>query len=152
MTIRPATPADAPILAEFNCRLARETENRELDRPTIEAGVRALLADAAKGRYFVAEADGEVIGQVMHTYEWSDWRNGNFWWLQSVYVRSDWRGRGVFRALFEHLSRLAGQEAGVCGLRLYVEHANAEAKEVYRRLGLSPAGYEILEVDYTRRA
>ena len=86
-----------------------------------------------------------MVGQVMITFEWSDWRNGTFWWLQSVYVREEFRGRGVFRSLFEHVRGLAGQEAGVCGLRLYVERENERAKSAYRRLGMTDAGYEVFE-------
>jgi ribosomal protein S18 acetylase RimI-like enzyme len=145
MHLRAATPADAELIAEYNARLAWETEARALDRPTLLAGVRALLTDPAKGRYFVAEQAGTVVGQVMLTYEWSDWRNGLFWWLQSVYVHADFRSQGVFRALFEHVTRLASQEPGVCGLRLYVEQENERAKGVYVRHGMVNAGYEVFE-------
>ncbi len=145
MLLRDAKPGDAEIIAEFNARLAQETEGRSLDRTVLVAGVRALLADPAKGRYFVAEQAGLVIGQVMVTYEWSDWRNGMFWWLQSVYVVDDARGQGIFRALFEHVERLAGQESGVCGIRLYVERENERAKGAYLRLGMMNAGYEVFE-------
>ncbi len=150
MEIRAAHAGDAPVIAEFNLRLARETEGRDLDRDTLLAGVAALIGDAGKGRYFVAEVAGAVIGQMMVTYEWSDWRNGNFWWLQSVYVHADHRGQGVFRALFEHVGRLAGQDPGVCGIRLYVEHANVRAKAVYGRSGMSHAGYEVFETAFDR--
>jgi GNAT superfamily N-acetyltransferase len=143
-TIRLARLADAEVIADFNRFLAHETESITLDPPTVLAGVRALLADPMKGRYFVAEAGGEVIGQVMHTYEWSDWRNATFWWLQSVYVRADWRGRGVFKSLFRHVTGLATSTPGICGVRLYVEEHNHRAREVYRRLGLNPAGYLVL--------
>src|SRR5262245_46737864 len=98
-TVRRATLADAPIVVEYNDRLAQESEGKTLDRATLTAGVAAGLADLAKARYFVAEENGEVVGQVMLTTEWSDWRNGWIWRIQSVYVRADWRGKGVFRAL-----------------------------------------------------
>jgi GNAT superfamily N-acetyltransferase len=132
--------------------LARETEGRELDRPTLLAGVRALIENPARGIYFVAEETGQVIGQVMITFEWSDWRNGTFWWLQSVYVREEFRQRGVFRSLFEHVRSLAGQESGVCGLRLYVERENDRAKGAYRQLGMTDAGYEVFETVLERPA
>lgn len=152
MLLRDATPGDAEIITEYNARLARETEGRDLDRAVLTAGVRALLADPAKGRYFVAEAAGEVIGQVMITYEWSDWRNGMIWWLQSVYVPAAFRRRGVFRALFEHVQRLASQQPGVCGLRLYVERENARAKDAYARQGMVNAGYEVFETVFAAGA
>ncbi len=141
--IRAARPADAEVLRDYNLALALETENLKLDPTIVLDGIRALLADESKGRYFVAECEGRVIGQVMHTFEWSDWRNGMFWWLQSVYVHSEFRSRGVFTALFRHVEALARADAGVCGLRLYMEHENHRARGAYVRLGLSPAGYEV---------
>jgi GNAT superfamily N-acetyltransferase len=152
MRIREAQLGDAPVIAEYNARLARETEDRELPAATLLAGVRALLEDPAKGLYFVAEEAGQVVGQVMITFEWSDWRNGMFWWLQSVYVREEFRGQGVFRALFEHVRQLAGQQAGVCGLRLYVERENERAKAAYERQGMTNAGYEVFEVVFAAAA
>jgi GNAT superfamily N-acetyltransferase len=145
LTVRLATLADADTLVDFNCRLAAETEHKELDRDTVARGVRRALADPAKARYFVACLDGRPVGQVMHTWEWSDWRNGYFWWLQSVYVVPVHRGRGVFRALFEHLRALAEADPEVVGLRLYVEQENTAAQQVYARLGLTPTGYLVLE-------
>lgn len=141
--IRPATPADAAVIRDFNLGLARETESIELDPDIVLSGVTALLNDASKGRYFVAELDGRVVGQLMHTFEWSDWRDGMFWWLQSVYVHADYRSRGVFTALYRHLESLARANGQVCGLRLYMEHANHKARSAYLRLGLEPAGYEV---------
>jgi GNAT superfamily N-acetyltransferase len=152
MRIREAQLGDAPVIAEYNTRLACETEDRELPAATLLAGVRALLEDPAKGLYFVAEEAGEVVGQVMITFEWSDWRNGMFWWLQSVYVREEFRGQGVFHALFEHVRQLAGQQAGVCGLRLYVEQENERAKAAYERQGMTNAGYEVFEVVFSAAA
>jgi len=144
MFIRPAELADLPLIVEYNCRLARETESKELDPLIVREGVAAVLADASKGRYWVAELNGETIGQVMVTYEWTDWRNGVFWWLQSVYVRADQRGRGVFTALFREVQRMAAAEPQVRGLRLYVEEHNQRARAVYRRLGLESPGYLVL--------
>jgi GNAT superfamily N-acetyltransferase len=141
--IRAARPGDAEVLRDYNLALALETENLRLDPAIVLDGIRALLADASKGRYFVAECEGRVIGQVMHTFEWSDWRNGMFWWLQSVYVHQEFRSRGVFTALFRHVESLARADAGVCGIRLYMEHENHRARGAYVRLGLSPAGYEV---------
>ncbi|HUG92661.1 MAG TPA: GNAT family N-acetyltransferase, partial [Planctomycetaceae bacterium] len=124
MHVRLATAADRDTIAEFNCRLAEESEETSLDPETVREGVAALLADPAKGRYFVACAGGRIVGQLMHTWEWSDWRNGQIWWLQSVYVHPDYRRRGVFRRLFEHVLREAESDPGVVGLRLYVENGN----------------------------
>jgi ribosomal protein S18 acetylase RimI-like enzyme len=145
LTLRSALAADAPLIAEYNQRLAQESEALALDPATLLAGVRAVLADAARGRYFVAERGGAVVGQLMITTEWSDWRNGWFWWVQSVYVRQDDRRQGVFRALYEHALAAARAEPGVVGIRLYVEHANAGAQQTYLRLGMRRTGYLVLE-------
>lgn len=145
MHIRPATPSDCLVIAEFNLRLAAETEDLALDQQTVTAGVSALLRDPSKGLYFVAEDQAKVIGQVMITYEWSDWRNGNIWWLQSVYVLPEHRKKGVFRALYGHLEGLAAQDPEVCGLRLYMHAANARARETYARLGMRQTEYVVFE-------
>jgi GNAT superfamily N-acetyltransferase len=147
MNIRPAILADAPLIADFNIRLAEESEQLRLDPKCVSAGVAALLADAAKGVYYVAEVDGTVIGQLMITYEWSDWRNGNIWWIQSVYVREDFRGRGVFRALFKHVEELAVATREVCSLRLYMHADNLRARRSYEHLGMMRTRYEVFELD-----
>ena len=145
IVVRPATAADCDTLVDFNCRLADETEGKSLDRETVTRGVQAVFDDPSKARYFVA-CDGEqTIGQLMHTWEWSDWRNGLFWWVQSVYVHPDHRRRGVFRRLLEHLRDEAVRDSQVVGLRLYVEQENSVAQEVYSRLGLTSPGYQVLE-------
>jgi GNAT superfamily N-acetyltransferase len=148
--IRPARIEDASTIIEFNCRLARETEHRELDPDTIAAGVRAILLDSTKGRYFVAEAAGVVVGQMMHTWEWSDWRNGEIWWLQSVYVTPHHRGRGIFRRLFDHVRGLAVESPAVVGLRLYVERGNDSAQARYLKLGMVETTYFVLERMFDR--
>lgn len=151
LLVREATPDDWPTIAEFNRRLAHETESLALDGPTLEAGVKAALGDKSKARYFVAcTHDGQIVGQLMHTYEWSDWRNGHIWWLQSVYVHPDYRSQGVFRLLFEHLARQAESDPAVVGLRLYVEDHNERAQAVYGRLGLDAAGYQVMERFFRR--
>jgi GNAT superfamily N-acetyltransferase len=147
-TIRRAGPHDAALVADFNARLAEESEGKTLDPAKLLPGVRALLTDEHKGVYHLAlEEAGQPIGQVMYTYEWSDWRNGWFWWLQSVYVVEAHRGRGVFRQLFDHVVALAKQRGNVIGLRLYVEDKNTRAHEVYGRCGFTRAGYFVLERD-----
>jgi ribosomal protein S18 acetylase RimI-like enzyme len=148
--IRPATLSDAAKIIEFNCRLASETEHMTLDPTRIGPGVHAVLADAARGRYFVAEFEGQVIGQVMHTWEWSDWRNGEIWWLQSVYVAPDHRGRQVFRRLWNHVAQLAEQRPDVVGLRLYVEGSNQSARSTYAKLGMKETGYLVMERFFDR--
>ncbi len=142
--IRDAVADDAGVIAQFNLNLAAETEDKRLDPVVLRRGVERVLADATKGRYFVADAAGDVVGCAMVTYEWSDWRDADLWWFQSVYVRSDWRRRGVFRALHAHI-RAAGLAAGVWGLRLYVEQENHAAQRTYEALGMRDARYRVME-------
>jgi GNAT superfamily N-acetyltransferase len=137
--------ADADVVARFNVELARESENLALDPARVRAGVEALLRDPAKGTYFVAEAEGAVVGQLLITHEWSDWRNGDLWWLQSVYVRPEARRRGVFQALFDHVLANAKRQGDVAGLRLYVEKHNDPALKTYHRLGLQETHYQVME-------
>jgi GNAT superfamily N-acetyltransferase len=145
-TVRRGEPADAPVIIDFNARLAEESEGKTLDPARITPGVRAVLADPHKGVYFVAEEPGAgVVGQMMITFEWSDWRNGWIWWIQSVYVRAEARRRGVFRALYEHVLAAARRQPDVIGLRLYVDNDNVAAQETYFRLGMSRSNYFVLE-------
>lgn len=144
--IRPAQASDADVIVEYNCRLAKETENLDLDATLIGPGVRAMLADPHKGRYFVAEIDGQVVGQVGYTCEWSDWRNGFFWWIQSVYVAAHARRRGVFSKLLDQVVRSARAQADVIGVRLYVEHDNQAAQHTYRKLGFAMTNYHVMEM------
>jgi GNAT superfamily N-acetyltransferase len=146
--VRPATPDDVVTIADFNAQMALETEGRTLDELTLRQGVAAVLADAQKGRYFVAERGLAVAGCLLLTFEWSDWRNGTFWWIQSVYVEPSHRERGVFRALHAFVRDRALAMPGVVGLRLYVDHGNERAKRVYQVLGMASAGYEVLEEDF----
>lgn len=143
--IRDARPDDWTVITEFNRRMALETERKALDAALVGAGVRRVLADPALGRYYVAEHDGRIIGQLMITFEWSDWRNGMFWWLQSVYVDEAWRGRGVFRRLCTHVERLARMEDSVRGIRLYMANTNTRARRAYDALGIHATGYVVLE-------
>lgn len=148
MKVRKATIADAPVIAEFNRRLAWETERIRLIHSRLMRGVRSVLSDPDKGIYFVAELRGRIVGQLLITYEWSDWRNGNFWWIQSVFVAPEFRRRGVLRALFAHVLTRAKARADVCGIRLYVHLRNRRAQHVYKRLGLKPAKYRVFELDF----
>ena len=148
-SIRPARREDASVLVDFNARMARETEGLDLDPAVLSRGVRAALADPAKAIYFVAEAAGEVVGQLMITHEWSDWRDGDIWWVQSVYVRPDHRRRGVFRSLYAH-ARDQARTAGAVGVRLYVDDHNAAAQECYRSLGMHVSNYRVMEEIFPR--
>jgi GNAT superfamily N-acetyltransferase len=147
LKIREAALADAPVIAAFNVRLAEESEGLRLEPGTVRAGVAAELTDPTKGVYYVAEMEGEVVGQLMITYEWSDWRNGTIWWIQSVYVKPEFRRAGVFRALFNHVRTLAQGRKDVCTLRLYVHAENDRARQSYARLGMTRTQYEIFELD-----
>src|SRR5436190_9680983 len=144
MKIRPAEPRDAETIANFNAMMARETEDLHLDPATAVAGVKAALEDANKAIYLLAEIDGRVAGQLMITHEWSDWRNGDLWWIQSVFVAPEFRRRGVFRALYER-ARDEAKRAGAVGLRLYVEQHNLTAQETYRSLGMKLTHYRVME-------
>ena len=150
--VRAAALSDLEFVVDSNARIADETEGRVLDRALLVPGVRALLSDPAKGRYFIAEESGRPLGQLMYTTEWSDWRNGDFWWIQSVYVRVEARRQGVFSLLFRHLEKLARSTAGVCGIRLYVDAHNGTALATYTRLGMVDSGYRVLEADFRRPA
>lgn len=145
LTLRRAVAADAMTLVEFNQNLAEESEGKRLDPGLLAAGVARGLADEAKALYFVAESDGQIVGQLMLTREWSDWRDGWIWWIQSVYVRQTARRRGVFRALFDHVKNLARQDPDVIGLRLYVERENDQARQTYENLGMTPTAYLVYE-------
>ena len=149
LTLRVADPRDRDVIAEFNVRLAAQSEGKQLEPQVVRSGVEHALADPARGTYYLAECDGQVVGQTLITREWSDWRDGWFWWIQSVYVHPDHRGRGVYRALHEHVEREARSRGDVCGLRLYVDEHNRRAIETYARLGMSPSGYLIYETDWS---
>ena len=146
--VRRAGPADHDTIVKFNKAMALETEGKTLDRATVAAGVRKGLEDPNRSLYFVAEVDGRVVGQTMITFEWSDWRNGFFWWIQSVYVEPAFRRRGVFRALHQHIRELAKQQPGVCGLRLYVHDENQRAIEIYGKLGMPVTRYVLCEEEW----
>jgi ribosomal protein S18 acetylase RimI-like enzyme len=144
LSLRQATLADAEVVAAFNAALAWESERKKLDPSVLMRGVQAVLADPHKGFYTLAERDGRVVGQVLVTFEWSDWRNGWYWWIQSVYVREDARRGGVFRALYDHLHSAAVADPTVIGLRLYVEHTNQRARKTYHSLGMAEEGYLLM--------
>jgi ribosomal protein S18 acetylase RimI-like enzyme len=148
VVIRRATVDDAQVITRYNSLMAQETESKLLDRKRLTQGVNAILKDTSKGMYFVAEVDGTVVGQLMVTYEWSDWRNGNFWWIQSVYVEREYRGKGVFKSLYDHVLSLARRQKDSCGLRLYVEKHNRRARKIYEDLGMKETDYLLYEIDF----
>ncbi len=141
--IRIGRPADAEAIADANVCMALETEDLHLDTDTVLAGVKAVLDSHSRATYFVVDAGGRIAGQLMVTHEWSDWRNGDIWWIQSVYVFPEFRRQGVFRALYGRVRDLARKEA--VGLRLYVENGNSGAQETYASLGMHMTGYSVME-------
>jgi len=145
--VRPAAAADLATIVAFNRLLALETEAKVLDPAILEAGVACALADPDRLRYWVAELRGpaRVVGQAAVTREWSDWREGWIWWFQSVYVDQAFRGRGVFRGLYDQIRGEARSAPDVIGLRLYVEDANQSAQRTYQALGMKPGGYSVYE-------
>jgi len=145
LRIRPAEGADAAAIVDFQLRMARETEDLDLDRDTLSRGVGAVFADPAKGAYWIAERGGVSIGCLLTTYEWSDWRAGVILWIQSVYVVPGERGQGVYRALYERVRRQVEESDELKGIRLYVEKRNAGAQRVYSRLGMTREHYDLFE-------
>jgi GNAT superfamily N-acetyltransferase len=145
LEVRAAQPGDAPLIVDFQLRMARETEDLELDLDTLTHGVGAVFADPGKGAYWVAERGGQAVGGLLTTFEWSDWRNGVVLWIQSVYVIPEERGRGVYRALYEHLRRRVKADSGLKGIRLYVDRRNTAAQRVYERLGMTREHYDMFE-------
>lgn len=144
MRIRLATPADAAVLVEFNAAMALETEGKNLLPEVIGAGVRGLLNNPVAGFYVLAETE-RVVAALMITKEWSDWRNGSFWWIQSVYVRPEARRQGIYRQLYRHVQEMAAKDPQVCGFRLYVERENSAAQAAYAALGMKETRYCVFE-------
>lgn len=149
LTIERASASDAEIIARFNQAMALETEDKQLPWNRILPGVQALLANDGMGFYLVARADGQVVGCLAITYEWSDWRNGLFWWIQSVYVDETYRGKGVFSSMYEHVKGLATSDPGNCGIRLYVEKDNHRAQRTYEKLNMIETEYRIMEEEFS---
>lgn len=147
MNIRKALNKDIDVIARYNYNLAYETENKILDMNILTKGVEAIIKDENKGIYHVCEINGEVVGQIMYTFEWSDWRNGTFLWIQSVYVNKEFRGMGVFKALYKFIRDIADNDNNICGIRLYVEKENTIAKKTYKNIGMKEYNYYIYEYD-----
>ncbi len=149
MSVRRAGPGDVRTVALFNRMLAEESEGVSLDPDVVEKGVAAQLGDPARGRYYLAQRGGVIVGQLGLTTEWSDWRNGYFWWIQSVFVRPEARRAGTFRRLYRALEKEAAADGRCCGLRLYVELQNRTAMDAYASVGMQPTAYRIYEKDFT---
>jgi len=143
--IRPARQEDVSLMARWAEAMALETEDKPLDAHTVAHGIQRAFDDPHKGRYFMAETGGRPIGTLMLTWEWSDWRDGWWWWIQSVYVEPDFRRRGAYRALYAHVLALAEADPEVRGLRLYVEHENVNARRTYEFLGMQDTHYALYE-------
>ena len=145
VTIRNATSEDKDVIVDFQLAMALETETIHLDVETVSKGVEAVLKDATKGKYFVAEMDGEIVGSLLITFEWSDWRNGVVYWIQSVYVMIKYRNKGVFRELYAHVKKIADNSEEIVGIRLYVDVTNEKAQIVYGNLGMDGDHYKVFE-------
>lgn len=145
LTIRKAQSKDLETIAGFNIAMAKETEDKVLDKQTVMRGTQRLYEKDNYGFYIVAEHEKKVVGSLLITYEWSDWRDGVFWWVQSVYIAPEFRKKGVFRRMFEYVRDQANRDIDVCGLRLYVEEENTNAQETYRRLGMEKCSYQFYE-------
>ena len=150
ISIRTATVADGEAVMANNAAMAMETEGRRLDPDTLRSGVRRVLADRTRGVYYLAEIDGRVVGQLLITREWSDWRDGWFWWIQSVFVAPEARRTGVYRVLHEHVMAEARRVGDVCGIRLYTEQKNTLAQQVYERMGMTRSAYVMYEADWSK--
>lgn len=146
--IRDATRADIAFLADCNIAMAYESEKKRLDREVLTRGIVAVFDHPDRGFYLVAERDGTPVGSLLITHEWSDWRNGGWWWIQSVYVAPDARRSGVFSAMYREVEARAHRAEGVIGLRLYVEKENARAQATYAALGMEPAYYSLYQASF----
>ena len=145
VSYRAAQPSDREVIVGFQIAMARETEDVTLDRDICTRGVAAVFADPSLGRYLVAESGGRIVASLLLTYEWSDWRNGMVWWIQSVYVIPAMRGHRVYAGLYDHVKRLAESDDAIRGIRLYVDRRNTRAQQVYTRLGMNGEHYQVFE-------
>jgi L-amino acid N-acyltransferase YncA len=143
--IREATERDIPSIIDFQLKLALETENITLEIATLTHGIHKLFKDSTKGRYYVAEEGNEVIGCLMTTYEWSDWRCGTVIWIQSVYIAASHRGKGVYKKMYEHIQQLVMTGHDMRGIRLYVDKTNKPAQQVYEKLQMNGEHYQVYE-------
>jgi GNAT superfamily N-acetyltransferase len=145
MIIRQAEQSDSPDIVEFQLSMAWETEQLQLQEPTVVKGVAAVFADPSKGIYYVAEKDGKVVGSLLTTFEWSDWRNGTVLWIQSVYVRPEFRKKSIFSRLYRHIQQMVEANPNLRGIRLYADKTNIQAHGVYEHLGMTAEHYQMFE-------
>jgi ribosomal protein S18 acetylase RimI-like enzyme len=144
---REGTFSDIETIVQFQKEMALETEEKTLLESSIKLGVTEVMRDKQKGTYLIGEYEGDVIGSLLLTYEWSDWRNAWFWWIQSVYVKKKWRRKGVYSHLYEEVKKLSSSAGNVCGIRLYVEKENKIAQSVYKNLGMYNTKYLLYETE-----
>ena len=147
ITIREATLEDTESIVRFQEGMALETEGKVLDEALLRDGITAIFDSTQKGFYIVAEVGSVVVGSLLITYEWSDWRNATFWWIQSVFVDANWRRKGVYRSMYEYVVNVAKSRKDICGIRLYVERTNTIAQETYKDLGMTHSHYDLYETD-----
>ena len=147
ITIREATREDTESIVRFQEGMALETEGKVLDEALLRDGITAIFDSTQKGFYIVAEVGSVVVGSLLITYEWSDWRNATFWWIQSVFVDANWRRKGVYRSMYEYVVNVAKSRKDICGIRLYVERTNTIAQETYKDLGMTHSHYDLYETD-----
>jgi len=145
--VREAVREDIPVIADYNQALARETESLKLDPKVLRSGVERAFDHQHLCWYFIAEVDGKAVGQTLITYEWSDWRDGVIWWMQSVYVHPDYRKRGVFQSIYKHIESLAQKDSQARAIRLYVKEGNHHGMNAYRRAGMADSGYVVYEAE-----
>ena len=145
MIVRQANDKDSTSIVEFQLAMALETEQLQLHEPTVIKGVSAVFADSSKGTYYVAEAEGKVVGSLLTTFEWSDWRNGTVLWIQSVYVRPEFRKRSIFSRLYKHIQEKVAANPDLRGIRLYADKTNTSAHGVYEHLGMTAEHYQMYE-------
>ena len=148
IAIREASVADVETLVDLNSAMALETENKSLDIQRLIQGTETVFSSPEKGLYVVAEAGGRIVGTLLITFEWSDWRNATYWWIQSVYVRPEWRRKGVYRKLYGWVEYAARSRPSVCGIRLYVDSDNQPAQRTYSSLGMARSRYQLFEADF----
>ena len=147
ITIREATREDTESIVRFQEGMALETEGKVLDEALLRTGITAIFDSSQKGFYLVAEVDRVVVGSLLITYEWSDWRNATFWWIQSVFVDANWRRKGVYRTMHDYVVNVAKSRKDICGIRLYVERTNTIAQQTYKDLGMTHSHYDLYETD-----
>ena len=147
ITIREATREDTESIVRFQEGMALETEGKVLDESLLRNGITAIFDSTQKGFYIVAEVGSVVVGSLLITYEWSDWRNATFWWIQSVFVDANWRRNGVYRSMYDYVVNVAKSRKDICGIRLYVERTNTIAQETYKDLGMTHSHYDLYETD-----